>query len=282
MLGPYRTLVEADPAPVRCTANPHDGRPFGACCTVTVSPPPRFPALLPYAIGELAHPSAAGYPRLVSLAATLLLFVASASLGAIGWSVLVVQLGARVQRTDVVIPQTAAPAPVAAAHVALHADAPQRVRQVSPPPPPRPAPAAVPTPRAPRLSLARLGPETHAADELWRRAERLAATGADVTLVHTTLARQPEPLAGSGVRIVHEQGPDGSVGVRIVDVGKRSSPPALAGLETGDRVLAVNGFPLADPGDIQRAFAAIGAARALVLEMVRNGRTVALRVDWRG
>jgi S1-C subfamily serine protease len=137
-------------------------------------------------------------------------------------------------------------------------------------------------PAPPHTLLAHQGPETHAPDMLWLRAMHLANSGADVTLMRTRLAYPGvEGLVGSGVRIAHERGPDGFVGVRVLDVGDGSSAAARAGVEAGDRIEAVNGFPLTTPRDLEQASDTARGARALVLEILRNGRRILLRVEWR-
>jgi hypothetical protein len=290
MLGPYRSLVEADSAPIHCPANPHDG----ASCNGIPPYPSRFPAIVTHAYGALARPAATAYPRVVSLAAALVLLATSASLGAITWAVLATQLQrsmeegdarvwSQVQMNQALVKELAAkthPAPLGTTQDHAHA-APAHTAP-KPPVSPSASPAHVEAVRAPpHALLARLGPETHAADVLWQRAESLAGSGADVTLVRTTLAHQDAgTLLASGMRIVHEERP--LLGVRVVDVGKQFSAPALAGLRVGDQVEAVNGFALGVPNDIQRVFDAMDGRRSLVVEIVRDGRRIALRVDWRG
>jgi hypothetical protein len=294
MLGPYRTLAEADSAPVHCTANPHDGT--GACCHALPPHPPQFPGIIAHACGALTRPTVAGYPRAVSLVATLLLLVTSAALGAMSWSVLAMQVQQRRAGSEAllltqaqvneaivkVLVTSAHPTPGTTqdhGHAKPPAPKPPAPKPPSKPPPP---PAHVAPAAPPHTLLAHIGPETHAADELWRRAEHLAGSGADVTLVSTTIAH---PSSGtiftSGMRIGPEHGAAGVVGVHVLDAGQRLSAPALAGLRTGDWVEAVNGFPLDAPGNLQRAFDALDGRHTLVLEIVRDGRRIALRVDWR-
>jgi membrane-associated protease RseP (regulator of RpoE activity) len=120
----------------------------------------------------------------------------------------------------------------------------------------------------------------HAVEDLWRRAEILAEAG-EVTLARATLPRalaEGENAAGS-IHVAPEPRKGGTVGLRVVSVGE-SGAAALAGVRAGDFITAVNGFRFAAPADGARAFAAARASRAVVAELVRDGKRVVLRVDW--
>jgi membrane-associated protease RseP (regulator of RpoE activity) len=217
--------------------------------------PPRFPASIGCAPGlERARPSRS--LQVMRAAATALLLVASASLAALAASAVIVQL------------RVAAMPPVAQQIQAMQHE--------------HPAPRRARVSVAEGTPLSALGPDTHAVDELWRRATLLSTGGSDVTLVRASLPRAATAdvwTNGPGyLRIL----PEGrGAGLRIVDLDRRSAP-ALAGVRKGDVITAVNGFPLASPEDGLRAFAGAGEARTLVAELEREGHRIALRVDWQG
>jgi membrane-associated protease RseP (regulator of RpoE activity) len=250
MLGPYRVPgpVEPDSAcartEIRCSAD----RTVG--CAAMPPAPPRFPA----SIGILPPPRRRVPPsflKALTAAATLLLLVASASLAAVASSLVIAGL-------------RYAPAETAG----------------------DPGPQQIQTARADAadgIPLMAQGPETHAVDELWRRATRRAAQGVDVTLMRASLPRTA--LAGwtqdpTYLRVLPAQSSAGLRGLRIVDVGAGSAP-ARAGVRAGDVILSVNGYPLASPEDGLRAFAGAGEGRALIAEIERDGHRIALRVDWK-
>lgn len=227
MSGPYRLAgpVETDPPSnagtpgARCSDVDAGACPW-RCAPREAAPASRLPQ---------------GFARALSVAATTLLLVASASLSAITWSVLEHQFrGGR---------------------------------------------AAVSTLQAPDAALATLGPETHAVDELWRRAEQLAAAGSGVVLLRTEIpgASGSLPIDGVGTsRLRPEQG----AGVRVFGLAPRSTP-VLAGLENGDLITAVNGYPMRAPEAALQAYPEVQRAHAAVLELVRDHRRIVLRVGWK-
>jgi membrane-associated protease RseP (regulator of RpoE activity) len=234
MADPYRTQlsVDTDPLPDRCI--PADER----ACDCPLHAPRRLGASgLPFA-------------QALSMAATLLLLVGSASLGAVTWTVTTTILEARQ------LPHARSPGP--------------RVAQ-----------------RTPRLdrTLSALGPETHDADALWTRAERLAAEDRAVTLVRATVApdaldalratARVEPvIPGGGRGLPRER----RGGVRVASA-EPGSLPALLGLRPGDVVTAVDGIALRRPGDVTRALAGSTLSRGVVVELRRGRRWIVMRLD---
>lgn len=257
MLGPYRVPgpVELDSAPprpeIRCSAVRKGG------CGAMPPAPPRFPASIGGALGPSRRSTPAGFLKALTAAATLLLLVASASLAAVASSLVIAQL-------------RYAPAPARMARGEL-----DEVESA--------AALLVRAGVADGSQLAGVGPETHAVDELWRRAARRAAEGVDVTLVRASLPRTATAAwlrDPSYLRVLPEQTGAGVRGLRIVDLDGQSAP-ALAGVRKGDVIMAVNGYSLGSPEDGLRAFAGAGEARALVAELERDGHRIALRIDWK-
>jgi membrane-associated protease RseP (regulator of RpoE activity) len=254
MLGPYRVPgpVEVDFAYARLETRCSAVRTVG--CDVMPPAPPRFPASIGPAPKRRRVP--VGFLKALTAAATLLLLVASASLAAVASSLVIAGLRYAPSRAslgaiDEQVQSAGAPSP--------HAEAGDGV------------------------PLAALGPETHAVDELWRRAARRAAEGVDVTLVRASLPRAAMAAwtrDPSYLRVLPAQSSAGLQGLRIVDLGAGSAP-ARAGVRAGDVVTAVNGYALASPEDGLRAFAGAGEGRALVAEIERDGHRIALRVDWK-
>ncbi len=218
MLGPYREslVLVADPLPCQCV-------PEGAAS--------RCPLL------RAAPRVRSRWVAAVSSAATLLLLVASASLGAIAWTVIAAPLAGRARLPGFVADDLPA------------------------------APFHAPVPPA-------FGAERHDVDAVWARARRQAARGSGLTLARATVA--PEALslgAGDATRVVHEKH-----GLRLVAVDDSSSA-ALLGLRRGDLVTAINGRPLRRPEDAARAYDEVISGHGVVVELLRAGRPVALRVD---
>ena len=182
-----------------------------------------------------------GFVKALSAAATVFLLAASASLSAVAYSVVRVL--------------------VDHGSVGRRAQLPLAPRRLGPDP------------------LAALQRDTHAVDELWSRAERLASSGADVTLSRASLPGSSVGAwaDGAAVRVLYDARAGGQ---RLVDLGERS-PATLAGVRSGDVITAVNGFRLAAPDDASLAFAAVRDAHAVVAEVWREGRRLVLRVDLR-
>jgi S1-C subfamily serine protease len=176
--------------------------------------------------------------KALSASATLLLLVASASLSAVAWTVTATLLEGRGARLADALPSRT---------------------------------------RAPRVpSLASLGPESHDAEVLWGRAERFASVRHDeLTLVRATLSPEVLEAADTPARVVHEPGLGG--GLYVADVGP-TSQAAMIGLRPGDLITAVNGFALRHPDAAVRALGTLHTGGEAVVELVRGGRAIALRI----
>jgi type II secretory pathway component PulC len=74
------------------------------------------------------------------------------------------------------------------------------------------------------------------------------------------------------------------MGLRPAEPGSAPYPAewsaAMLGLRAGDVVTALNGFALRRPEDAMRAQGQLPAVRGAVVELVRDGQPVVLRVDW--
>lgn len=194
-----------------------------------------------------AFPS--GFFKALSAAATLLLLVSSASLAAITWTITSTLISAP-ERLSLHVPEAFMNDRAAA----------------------RPAPyrARGPLP---------FDAGTHQVEAIWAREQWTAAQGPWLTLARATVAPgafAPEMFAGAGAhaRVVHEPR-----GLRLVELDEGSTA-TLVGLRQGDLITAINGFALRRPDDAVRAYEEVAAGRAVVIELLRNGRPVALRVDW--
>ncbi len=119
----------------------------------------------------------------------------------------------------------------------------------------------------------------HLVDAIWARAQRKAAQGSWLTLARATVA--PGAFSGGGlasfehrVHVAHEPR-----GLRLVEL-EPGSPETLVGLRAGDLLTAINGYAMRRPDDAFRAYHEIEARRPIVVELLRDGKPVALRVDW--
>jgi hypothetical protein len=255
MNGPYRSpaLVHVDPLPNAC---------------------------VPDRAVHASFPLPPAFAKALAAAATLLLLMGSASLGAITWTV-------------VTTPARSAPAESAMdAQRALQSA--QYAFPLAPRSARREASRREPAPRQPSLrqpprrdpppsQLSALGPETHDVEVLWARALRLAAkVPGRTTLQRATIpasAMTASALAHEQIRVAHEDHP-GASGLRVLSLDARSAP-AQAGLLPGDLVTGINGFALQTPGAFSSAWTGATTAQAVVVELQRGGRPLALRVDWR-
>jgi hypothetical protein len=138
-----------------------------------------------------------------------------------------------------------------------------------------PAPGPWAVREAPLLEL---GSITHNPEELWRRAEHLAATNAPLTLVRAEYAPEAVGRVRLPQRALRECARPEEDGVRVVDAGP-DSPAALLGLRRGDLITSVNGYSLQRSGDARHAGLELAVASRLVIELTRGNRVVALRVD---
>jgi S1-C subfamily serine protease len=82
----------------------------------------------------------------------------------------------------------------------------------------------------------------------------------------------PRPLPP---RLARERGQ--ATGVEVVDVAP-GSPAAAAGLRPEDLIVAVDGRPVADVGELQRLMVGDRIGAEVALDVIREGRTVALRL----
>lgn len=140
-------------------------------------------------------------------------------------------------------------------------------------PPPREAP-----PRAfvAPLGLASLGAATHDPTLLLARAARLRQDGADLTLtrsllpmaVDRALAEAFAPHARIAARFAA-----GGVEIQSLPGG---STAALAGLQRGDVVTAVNGQALTRPESALDAYSSVLATGIAVIEVIRGERRIVL------
>jgi S1-C subfamily serine protease len=76
-------------------------------------------------------------------------------------------------------------------------------------------------------------------------------------------------------RLARERGQ--ATGVEVVDVAA-GSPAAAAGLRPEDLIVAVDGRPVADVGEVQRLMVGDRIGAALAIEVIRGGRTVTVRL----
>jgi S1-C subfamily serine protease len=82
----------------------------------------------------------------------------------------------------------------------------------------------------------------------------------------------PRPLPP---RLARERGQ--ATGVEVVDVAPES-PAAAAGLRPEDLIVAVDGRPVADVGELQRLMVGERIGAEVALDVIREGRTIALRL----
>ena len=145
--------------------------------------------------------------------------------------------------------------------------------------PPRPfahASASEPLPWPPAILATSGSSVTHDPQELFARAERLAAAGVDVTLRETRLSSATLPVGTStGLGPTFHEGRP--IGVKISLPG-----PLLEsiGIESGDLVTSINGYGY--PEDPKRwAEPFLQPSGNVVMEVLRGARRVVLSVRWR-
>jgi hypothetical protein len=225
MLGPYRdpVLQEAEPLPNACV--PKGERQE------------RCPWDRRRIVASLA---ARPFVRVLSVSATLLLLVASASLSAITWTVTGNLLAARGR-----------------------VEAAKRVRQAT---------------RNGQALVARASDETHDVDALWARAERSFHGNGTPTLARASLSPAAFATVTAPVHVAFESGSPGHGALRVLDAAE-GSHAALLGLKRGDRILSVDGYGLSKPEDALTAYAHLAWGKSALLELEREGRAVALRLD---
>lgn len=214
------------------------------------------------------------WARAVTVAAIFSMSGASASVMALAWKITTAPpvdvAGTRAQ----VAPALAAP-PTAPERLVP----PLRARRSPPPVYTLESDAATPLAgTGPSMALSALGRPTHAPNDLWMRAVHLASTGADVVLTESSLTRR------SVNDLENELGPSALIlpsadlpGIRIASLAPGSIARA-AGLQQGDVITAVNGYPLASPTDLLAAYASVLGTQTAVIELRRGPRTVVLRL----
>lgn len=289
MVAPYRTpaLVEPSPdlppipAPCACSG------PCARCSVVCVHAPcpccsaPRGPrrARGLFRAGGL-------WTKAVTVASLLLLSGATASVMALAWKVTTTPdapTAAGAHKSHPSVPTVTSPEPAAifvATPPAPSWPSPRWQSTLSRPPEPARTQDAVSRPPGarPSFDLGSLGRPTHAPDELWTRAAKLAAAGARIVLTETSLAHQSasdlEEAFGPAARIVQN---DDFPGVRVVRLPAGSIARA-AGLQDGDVVTAVNGHALSSPAALLDAYTSVRQSRTAVIELHRGGHPVVLRI----
>jgi hypothetical protein len=189
--------------------------------------------------------------RAVSASATLLLLVASASLSAITWTVTENLVAARRLSEEAIkmgaLPPNLGSRPMCegpkAAALSVHPDA-----------------------------------EIHDVDALWARAKQSSRVNGSPTVARASLS--PAAFAGvtAPVHVAFEAGPSGIGGLRVLDAAE-GSHAALLGLRAGDRITSVDGYGLRRPDDALVAYAHLAQATSALIELVRDGRAIVLRVD---
>jgi hypothetical protein len=254
MLGPYRDTVTIDvpllvePLPDRCIPLPQG-------CSHP-SPPAVAPAIRP---GPSLPPF---FGKALAASASILLLSASGFFATGAWINASSFLAARAV-------QARAPAPAGNEKTAKRA-----VRPPPRPPAPKRAMTALPGPRPVPLDgspvwsvLAAMGQPTHDVDTLWRRAQSSGA----YTMARAAAVRG----AAQPVDPLHWIQQPGWLEVTGADP---RWPNVFSGLRPHDRILAINGTPLRGMHIAQFAMVALGG-NALV-ELIRDGKLVALRIDW--
>jgi membrane-associated protease RseP (regulator of RpoE activity) len=134
---------------------------------------------------------------------------------------------------------------------------------------------------APRI-LSALGPPTRDPRELLARAERLASAGFDITIVRTKLGSRTLDLpfpASSPQRAEPIRYGGGIAGLRMEGFSPNSLP-IMAGLENGDVITSVNGFPITSPDRIASSYEGARASGMAVIEVLRGPRRIVVAVTW--
>jgi hypothetical protein len=270
MLGPYRDPASVEPEP---PAEPMPDR-----CVPEEAP--RCPGYPPVAAaGRPAVPPA--YAKALSAAATLLFLFGCACISAITWTVTSTLTEARAakQRAANAGPQTASvPVQVPSFEVVMQALAAQNARHAEPGPVAMASPFLSPFASTTASTLALLGGESHQADVLWRRAESLAKLGVAITLARATVA--PEAI-GSRDWLGEILRPDRYGDGLYVWPNGGMTTAAMLGLRRGDLVTAIDGYSVLNPDSALRAYASLlrERSKSSIVELVREGRRVALRID---
>ena len=254
MLGPYREPVPVpvdvdlipEPLPDRCITAPQGcaQRPPPA---VTSVPAPLLPP---------------AFARALSASATLLLLAASTSIFTNTWIAASAFANARHEKAPASAPRALPGTEQMAKRPASYPHPPAAKRPV----PFHTAPRPFDTDRGGSL-LARLGPLSHHVDTLWKRAEDAGT----FTLARATVVRGAV-APGDPMTWVGEPN-----GLRVTNVDP-PWPVSLIGLRRGDLITGINGFTMGRPEDA--AFARVALGGNAVVELLRDGKLVVLRIDW--
>ena len=90
--------------------------------------------------------------------------------------------------------------------------------------------------------------------------------------------RASHPMIGVGLDAVRKQAGDGVLpGARVVAV-QPGGPAAMAGLRTGDVIIAVDNSRISSPGDVINAVERAGVGQSLRISLVRGGESLQLTV----
>jgi hypothetical protein len=254
MLGPYRDPVTVpvdvdllpEPLPDRCITTPQ------GC---SHRPPPAV-ASLP---APLLPPA---FARALAASATLLLFAASTSIFTSTWITASGFANARHAKAEASAPRAFPGTEQLAKRPASYPQPPA----ANHPMPFTGGPRPFDTDRG-GSALARLGPLSHHVDTLWKRAEKAGT----FTLARATVVRGAV-APGDPTTWIGEPN-----GLRVTNVDP-PWPVSLIGLRRGDLITGINGFTMGRPEDA--AFARVALGGNALVELLRDGKPVALRIDW--
>jgi hypothetical protein len=268
MLGPYRDTVTVD-APLLLEPLPDRCIPLPQGCSHP-SPPAVAPAIRP---GPSLPPF---FAKALAASASILLLSASGFFATGAWINASSYLAARVVPVKAPAPAGTEKAAKVATRPPPRPPAPKRAMPLLPGPRPMP-----PSPWAPAMSgvspvslggspvwsvLAAMGRPTHDVETLWQRARSSGA----FTVARASVARGAvEPV--DPLYWVQQPG-------WLEVTGTPRWPTALAGVRRGDRILAINGFPVR--GSDGAAFGNVALGGNALVELIRDGKLVALRIDW--
>jgi len=146
--------------------------------------------------------------------------------------------------------------------------------------PPRAAPEArlEDLPRFPSV-LSSLLPESHDPDVLLARVEKLRKAGLDIVLlraeIHRDLLDAAFADANAGVSPLTVNGK--TLGLKLTRLGPASFG-SLAGLQSGDVLVSINGYDISSPEDALHGYESARMQKSAVVELVRGGRRVVLDV----
>jgi hypothetical protein len=128
-------------------------------------------------------------------------------------------------------------------------------------------------------ALALLGEETHEVDALWERAQAVSRGGYRLTVARATVAPGVLARPADLLELAH---PDRrGEGLRISAEEGLAPAALLLGLRKGDLITAVNGYSVLHPESALHAYASLAQSppRSAIVELVRGGQRVVLRID---